>query len=58
MKWYIGKCVIMDPQRFGMCFDVSTESEDLRSFESKFFESDIPIFRRDGQSNTEGKMVD
>jgi len=30
-------------KRFGTYFDASIESEDLRSFESKFFESDIPI---------------
>ena len=43
IEMYVGKCMIMDPQRFGTYFDASIESEDLRSFESKFFESDIPI---------------
>ncbi len=43
IEMYIGKCIIMDPQRFGTYFDASIESEDLRSFKSKFFESDIPI---------------
>ncbi|KAG4101729.1 hypothetical protein H8356DRAFT_1332037 [Neocallimastix lanati (nom. inval.)] len=33
----------LDPQRFGTYFDASIESDYLRSFESKFFESDIPI---------------
>ncbi|KAL6588412.1 beta and beta-prime subunits of DNA dependent RNA-polymerase [Neocallimastix sp. 'constans'] len=43
IEMYVAKCMIMDPQRFGTYFDASIESEDLRSFESKFFESDIPI---------------
>ncbi|KAG4081642.1 beta and beta-prime subunits of DNA dependent RNA-polymerase [Neocallimastix lanati (nom. inval.)] len=38
IEMYVGKCMIMDPQRFGTYFDASIESEDLRSFESKFFE--------------------
>ncbi|KAG4081961.1 beta and beta-prime subunits of DNA dependent RNA-polymerase [Neocallimastix lanati (nom. inval.)] len=47
IEMYVGKCMIMDPQRFGTYFDASIESEDLRSFESKFFESDIPILEDD-----------
>jgi len=39
----IGKCMIMNPQWFGTYIDDSTESEDLSSFEIKFFESNIPI---------------
>ncbi|KAG4083333.1 beta and beta-prime subunits of DNA dependent RNA-polymerase [Neocallimastix lanati (nom. inval.)] len=43
IEMYVGKCMIMDPQKFGTYFDGSIEIEDLRSFKSKFFESDIPI---------------
>jgi len=45
IKMYFGKCMIMDQQRFRMYFDASLESEDLRSFESKFFESYIPVLK-------------
>jgi len=43
IEMYIGKCMVMDPKKFGTFFDASIESEDLKSFKSKYFESDIPV---------------
>ena len=43
IEMYVGKCMIMDPERFGTFFDASIESNDLKNFKSTFLESDIPI---------------
>jgi len=43
IEMYVGKCMVMDPEQFGTFFDASIESDDLKNFRSKYFESDIPV---------------
>ncbi|OUM56562.1 hypothetical protein PIROE2DRAFT_18782, partial [Piromyces sp. E2] len=36
IEMYVGKCMVMDPGRFGTFFDASIESDDLKNFKSTF----------------------
>jgi len=53
IEMYVGKCIVMDPERFGTSFDASIESDDLKNFRSKFFQSDIPIMENMIDPDTE-----
>jgi len=34
IEMYIGKCIVMDPERFGTSFDASIESDNMKNFKS------------------------
>lgn len=46
IEMYVGKCMVIDPQKFGTFFDASIESNDIKNFRSTFLESGIPIMEK------------
>jgi len=43
---FVGKWMVMDPQRFGTFFDTSIESNDTKNFEANYINSGIPIMEK------------
>ncbi|ORY20612.1 beta and beta-prime subunits of DNA dependent RNA-polymerase [Neocallimastix californiae] len=56
IKMFVGKCMVMDPQRFGTFFNASIESNDIKNFEANYIDSDIPIMEKMVDSIT-GKFI-
>ncbi|ORX41434.1 beta and beta-prime subunits of DNA dependent RNA-polymerase [Piromyces finnis] len=46
IEMYVGKCMVIDPQKFGTFFDASIESNDIKNFRSTFIKSGIPIMEK------------
>ncbi|ORX89484.1 beta and beta-prime subunits of DNA dependent RNA-polymerase [Neocallimastix californiae] len=56
IEMFVGKCMVMDPQRFGTFFDASIESNDIKNFEANYIDSGIPIMEKMVDSIT-GKFI-
>ncbi|KAG4090461.1 beta and beta-prime subunits of DNA dependent RNA-polymerase [Neocallimastix lanati (nom. inval.)] len=56
IEMFVGKCMVMDPQRFGTFFDASIESNDIKNFEANYIDSVIPIMEKMVDSIT-GKFI-
>ncbi|KAL6593422.1 beta and beta-prime subunits of DNA dependent RNA-polymerase [Neocallimastix sp. 'constans'] len=50
IEMFVGKCMVMDPQRCETFFDASIESNDIKNYEANYIDSGIPIMEKNGEA--------